>query len=339
MIEYTKPEARAWAKKNFVGVCGVAHPTFTSDLERINETAIAHDINLLKELGYDSTLLVTELAITPEENARVAEIAREVAGPDFGLFFHASFGTLEENIHAAKLAQEAGVDRALLSYPSGFYPTTADEIYEYTSAFCNSTDLAVMLFPIPLWGFERVHPAGMPVDFVRRVVDTIPNIVAVKAEQGFPSVPGVMEMYRHFRDEIVISAPIESDVIPLMSVLDLQFSGTSNTSWMSDYFPKAFGLARKGEWDAAMELYWKVHPARLANSAGASSYASGTNMLNRTMWKYQEWLAGFNGGPLRAPAMRIPDRFMSTFRKGLEASGLPVTTSEDREYFIGRNPA
>ena len=339
MIDYTKSEARAWAKKNFVGVCGVTHPTFTSDLERINEAAIVHDITLLKKLGYDSTLLVTELAITPEENARVAEIARETAGPDFGLFFHAAFGTLEENIHAAKLAQDAGADRALLSYPSGFYPTTAEEIYEYTSAFCSATDLAVMLFPIPLWGFERIHPAGMPVDFVRRVVDTIPNIVAVKSEQGFPSIPGVMEMYRHFRDEIVISAPIESDVIPLMSVLDLQFSGTSNTNWMSDYFPKAFDLARNGEWDAAMELYWKVQPARLANGAAASSYASGTHMLNRTMWKYQEWLAGFNGGPLRAPAMRIPDRFMSTFRKSLEASGLPVTDSEDREYFIGRNPA
>jgi 4-hydroxy-tetrahydrodipicolinate synthase len=146
-------------------------------------------------------------------------------------------------------------------------------------------------------------------------------------------------MYHHFGDEVVISCPIESDVIPLLSVMDLQFSGTSNTHWMSDWYPATFELARNGRWEEAMERYWQVQPARLAAGAAAQSYAGGTGVLNRTHWKYQEWLAGYNGGPLRAPAMRIPDRIMKSLRAGLEASGLPVNPDPDSEFMVGRNPA
>ena len=175
-----------------------------------------------------------------------------------------------------------------------------------------------MLFGLPAWGFERIHPAGMSVSFVRHVLDTIPNIVAIKAEQGNPLIAGTCEMYYHFRDEVVISCPIEADAIPLMGVMEMQFSGTSNTQWMSDWFPQTFELARSGHYPEAMERYWQVQPARLATSASMQAYIGGTTVLNRTMWKYQDWLAGYNGGPLRDTLpMRIPDRFMKSFRAAL----------------------
>jgi len=339
MVDYTRTEARAWAKEKFVGTVAVTHPSYTPDFSGINENAIRHDVLKLKELGFAGTLLVAEVNVTPEENARIAAVAREAAGPDFALFFHAIFGTLEENIRAAKLAEAAGVDRALLAYPASFWPTSHDQVFDYTKAFCDETGLATMLFPLPAWGFERIHPAGMDVAFVRRVLDAIPNIVAIKAEQAYPGIPGVMEMYHHFRDEVLISCPIEAETIPLMSVLDFQFSGTSNTNWMSDYYPRAFELARTGQWEEAMKMYWQVHPARQANGAVSSTSTPGTNVINRTQWKYQEWLAGFNGGALRAPAAKLPDRFMKQLRAALTASGLPVTDSPDEEFVRGRIPA
>ncbi|WP_447913645.1 dihydrodipicolinate synthase family protein [Microbacterium phyllosphaerae] len=336
MVDYTATEARAWAKQNFVGTIAVTHPSFTSDFSRLNENAIRHDVLKLKELGFAGTLLVAEVNITPEENARIAAIAREAAGPDFAIFFHAIYGTLEENIHAANLTAKAGADRALLAYPAAFWPTSYDEVFDYTKTFCDATGLATMLFPLPAWGFERIHPAGMSVEFVQRVIDAVPNIVAIKAEQAYPGIPGVLEMYHHFRDEVIISCPIEAETIPLMSVLDFQFSGTSNTNWMSDYYPRAFDLARTGKWEDAMKLYWQVHPARQANSAVSATSTPGTSMINRTQWKYQEWLAGFNGGALRAPAPKLPDRFMKQLRGALVASGLPVTESPDEEFVRGR---
>ena len=339
MVDYTKAEARAWARQNFRGTVAVTHPSYTPDFSGINENAIRHDVLRLKELGFAGTLIVAEVNVTPEENARITAVAREAAGPDFALFFHAIFGTLEENIRAANLATTAGADRALLAYPAAFWPTSYDEVFEYTRAFTEGTDLATMLFPLPAWGFERIHPAGMSVEFVRRVLDELPSIVAIKAEQGYPGIPGVMEMYHHFHEEVVISCPIEAETIPLMSVLDFQFSGTSNTNWMGDYYPRAFELARTGRWEEAMKLYWQVHPARQANTAISSTSTPGTSTINRTQWKYQEWLAGFNGGALRPPSSKMPDRFMKQARQALIASGLPVTDSPDEEFVRGRTAA
>ncbi|GLU33242.1 dihydrodipicolinate synthase family protein [Trinickia caryophylli] len=338
MPAYTRQDARAWAKEQLTGCSAVTIPSYSADLKQLNERGIRHDIDLAMRLGFRYTLLCSEVAITPEENARFTAWARDTAGDKLGLFFHAAFGTLAENIEAATLAAKAGADIVLLSYPPQFWPTSEKEIYDYTKAFCDATDLAVMLFPIPLWGFERVHPAGMPVSLVRRLLDDCPNIVAIKAEQGFPLPAGICEMYHHFREDVVISCPIEGDAIALMSLMKLQFSGTSNTAWMSDYYPRAFDLARRGRWEEAMQLYWQVNPARNANGAAAQTYAGGTGVLNRAMWKYQDWLAGFNGGPLRAPAMRVPDRLMKMLRQGLKASGLPVTDDDDAQYMVGRFP-
>lgn len=339
MVDYTRTEARAWARENFTGTSGVTHPSYSADFSRLNDCAVAHDLTLIQHFGFRSTLLVSDVAITPEENARMTEIAREVATPGFGLFFHAAFRTLEENIAAAGMAEKAGADRCLLAYPTTFWPTTEDEIFDYTVTFAESTNLAIMLFPIPQWGFERIHPAGMSSSLVRRLLDAVPNIVAIKAEQGFPGIAGLMECYQEFGDEVLISAPMEGDAVPLLTVLDLQYSGTSNTNWMSDYYPTVFEMARRGEWDAVWEKYWQVQPARLANMAIGGASMPGTSVINRTAWKYQEWLAGFNGGALRPPAARIPDRLMKQARQALIASGLPVTETPDEEFIRGRFPA
>ena len=339
MVDYTKSQAREWAKEHWKGAIAVTIPSYSADFSSINENAIRHDILKLKELGFAGTLLVTEVNITPEENARATAVAREAGGPDFQLFFHAAFNTLEENIHALALAEKEGVDRVLLSYPTAFWPTSLDEVFDYTKQLADSTDLGVMLFGLPAWGFERIDNAGMPVSWVRHVLDEIPNIVAIKAEQGYPGIAGIMEMYHHFREEVIISCPIEGETIPLMSVLDFQFSGTSNSNWMSDYYPRAFDLARAGQWEEAMKLWWQVAPARAANTAILTGSAVGTTVINRTGWKYQEWLAGFNGGALRAPAPRIPDRLMKQARQALVASGLPVTDLPDSEFVKGRTRA
>ena len=159
MADYRKHEAREWAKASMKGVANTITPTFTQDLRSLNESAIRHDVRKEIEYGFWGTLLVAETATTFDEYVRFAEWAADEAGRRLHLIHHASFNSLEENIAAVQATERAGADLVLLAYPPTFYPASADDIYRYTKTFCDSTNLAVMLFPVPLWGFERIHPA------------------------------------------------------------------------------------------------------------------------------------------------------------------------------------
>lgn len=338
MPEYRKHEARDWARAHMRGVANTVTPTFTHDLRGLNEAAIRHDVRKEIEFGFWGALLVAETATTLEEYVRFTEWAADEAAGRLRLIHHASFNTLEENVHAAQAAEHAGADLVLLSYPPTFYPDSADDIYAYTKAFCDGTNLAVMLFPVPLWGFERIHPAaGFGPDLIARLLDDVPNIAAIKAEGGMPSIGGFVDVYRRFGERVVVTEPIEANGLPMACLVPMQFMGTSNYEYWGATIPEIFGLIRDGRFEAAMQRYWQIQPARQA-SMQAMAMLAGANFLHRMVWKYQGWLAGFNGGPLRTPTMRLTDRQMKPLRQGLIASGLEVPVEDDKAFFTGRHP-
>lgn len=337
-LPYAKAEARAWARENLSGVHNVLTPTFTSDLAGLNEEAVRHDVRLEIEYGFSGALLVAETATTLDEYAQFAGWAADESQGRLRLIHHASFNTLEENIEAARRAALAGAELALLAYPPTFYPRSEEELYGYTAAFCRGVDLAVILFPVPLWGFERIHPAaGFGPDLLERLVDDLPNIVAIKAEGGMPWIGGFVHAYQRVGDRVLVTEPLEGNGIPLASLLPMPFMGTSNYEYFGDVVPRMFAAVREGNPELAMELYWRIHPGRQANLQ-AMAMLSGSNFLHRMLWKYQGWLQGFNGGPLRAPTMRLTDRQMKALRNGLLASGFALEGLSDAEFFHGRNP-
>lgn len=335
---YNKSEARVWARENLRGLANVTVPSFTRDLRSLNEAAIRHDVDRHVELGFPGTLLVSEVAIELAEYGRFCAIASEHAGDRLQIVAHAAFGTLADNIDAANLAAANGAKLVLLSYPPSFYAESVEDIYRHTRDFCDGVDIAVMLFPLPTWGFGRVHASDMPMSLLRRLVDDCPNVVAIKAEGGYPNVMGYIECHRHFSDEVVVSCPIEADMIALSQLLPIQYSSTSNTEYFGAMMPRIFAHLQAQEYDAATALYWQIHPARKANGLVAATWA-GTGLINRLQWKYQAWLNGYAGGTLRQPSMRVTDEMMRVLRQGLIKSGLPVTDDHDREFFDGRVPA
>ena len=236
------------------------------------------------------------------------------------------------------MAERAGADLVLLSYPASFYPKSADDIYEYTRAFCAATNLAVILFPVPYWNFERLHPAGFEPELVVRLVNDVPNIVCIKAEQGVPSIAGFVETHKLLSDRVIVTFPIEDQLIPLAAVCPMQFTGTSNTEYYGSTVPQMFQLIQENKFNEAMKLYWQLTPGRKANGLAMQS-TGGANFIHRYIWKYQAWLQGFNGGPLRQPTMRITAPQMRSLRQGLVDSKLTVTSDPDELFFVGRNPA
>jgi 4-hydroxy-tetrahydrodipicolinate synthase len=336
---FTRTEARAWARQHMRGVANVVTPTFTSDLSAINDAATRHDVRLEIEYGFWGALMVSEVAITIPEYAAFMSAGADEAQGRLHLIHHASFNSLADNIEAVRMTQTRGAELVLLGYPPTFYPRSADDIHAYTKAFCDATDLGVILFPVPLWGFERIHPsAGFGPDLIERLLDDCPNIVAIKAEGGMPAIGGFVDVYHRFHDRVLVIEPIEGNGLPLATLVDMPFMGTSNYEYYGPMIPRIFALIRAGRVNEAMDAYWTLYPARQATTA-AMAVLAGSNFLHRMLWKYQGWLQGFNGGPLRAPTMRLVDRQMKPLRQGLIASGFELEELDDGAFFVGRNPA
>jgi dihydrodipicolinate synthase/N-acetylneuraminate lyase len=335
----TTTDKRAWAREQLRGVAGCLHPTFTGDLSRLNEAAIRHDVEREIELGFAGMLLVGECGTTPAEMRQFIDIAVGAAGGRLVTILQAAEPTLEANIALARYAADAGVDLMLPSYPLTFYPASEEEVYHYTRTLADASPLGVIVFAIHLWNFARLHPSSFSPDLLGRLVRDCPNVVAIKNEIGAPGIAGMAQVFRRFSAAVVVTDPFEMNAPAWTSAYGMQFLGTSNYEYFGGAVPEMFRLLHEPDgFDKAMELYWSMHPARQVNMALMSEAAAGTSLVPRLMWKYQGWLNGFNGGPIRSPQPRLSDRQMTALRHGLRAAGLPVTGDPDAGFFAGRNP-
>ncbi|MBO9521308.1 MAG: dihydrodipicolinate synthase family protein [Nocardioidaceae bacterium] len=337
MAKFQPGEARAWAMENLRGVSGCVLPSFTVDQTRLNEAAIRHDIRRERELGFTGFLIVGECGTTAEELERFVEISVEEAGDDLVTIVQAAAGTLAENQAIAAMAASKGVDLVMPSYPITFYPQHYKEIVEYTRAIAEAADLGVVVFAMNLWNFMRLHPSGFAPAWLEEIVDTIPNVVAIKNEIGDPGVAGLAEVFRRFSDRVIVADPLEMNAPAWSSTFGMPWMGTSNYEYFGDVVPRIHALAQDPDrYDEAMELYWQVHPARAATGSLMREANAGTSFVHRLLWKYQGWLQGFNGGPVRSPHTRLHDRQMRLLRSAAIESGLPITDEADALFFEGR---
>jgi dihydrodipicolinate synthase/N-acetylneuraminate lyase len=340
MARFGRDDAREWAREHLRGVAGCVAPTLTTDLKGLNEAAIRHDVRREKELGFAGMLLVAEVGTTPAEMRDFIDIAVDEAGGELITILQASEQTLQDNIDLIAHAEQAGADLVLPSFPLMFYPQSEDEVHAFFTGMADSTSMGMIVFAIHLWNFGRLHPSTFSPALIRRLVDDCPNVVAIKNEIGHPTVAGVTEVFERFGDEVVVTDPMEHNAPTWARAYGMQFLGTSNYEYAGAAVPEMFALLQdRDRYDEAMDLYWKMQPARLANLAVMGEAIAGTSLVPRLIWKYQGWLQGFNGGPIRFPQGRITDAQMARLRGSLVAAGLPVTDDPDAEFFVGRNPA
>jgi 4-hydroxy-tetrahydrodipicolinate synthase len=336
LATYTKAQARDWAREHLHGVHNVIIPTISNDFRDVNEAAARHDVRRDIELGFSGFLAVSETATTHDEYIRFVEWCADEAKGRLKVIFHASFDNLEDNVSLANRAEAAGAELVLLAYPPTFFPQSEKDIYDYTSEFCARTNLGVLLFPVPLWGFERLNPACLSIDMMEQLVDDHPNIVAIKAEGGMPSLAGFTETWNRLGDRVVLSMPLEQQAIPLATILPLKLIATSNSECLGDRVPRMLEMCWEGKYREAMDMFWSCDPARRANELGATG---GMHTVHRFVWKYQAWLTGFNGGPLRQPTGRLWASQMQALRKAAAATGVLVDEElTDTDFFVGRNP-
>jgi len=337
-MEYTKATAKEWGQETFHGVCNVIIPSYTADLKRLNEKSIRHDVRRNIELGFWGALLVSEAGTTMAEMRQFVELAVDEAKGKHRFLLHGTFDTADDIVKMARDAKEIGVNGLLLGHPNYFYPRNADQLYDYISYVCERVDLAVVLFAAHHWNFERLHPSGYPPQVLVKAAD-LPNVVAIKYEVGRPGIAGDYEFWKMLKGKrVLFSDPLEAHSPLTVELFGQQWMGTSNYEYFGGTVPQYFKLLREGQFERAMKIYWQIQPARNARLAEQNTFG-GANFIHRYMWKYQAWLNGYNGGPLRQPAMKLNDGQMRRLRDALVRSGLEPTKEESAEFYIGRNPA
>ncbi|MCW2759280.1 MAG: Dihydrodipicolinate synthase/N-acetylneuraminate lyase-like protein [Nocardioidaceae bacterium] len=337
--KYDPDQARAWALDSLRGCCGCVSPTFTSDLTTLNETAIRHDVNRAKEHGLSGLLIVSEAGTTPEEMRRFTEIVVSEAGDDLVTVLQASQPTLADTVASVRDGAQAGVDLVMPSYPLYFNPSTTQEVVDFTKAVADAGDVGVVIFAMDQWNFGRLHAAGFSVSLLEQMVDGISQVVAIKNEVGGPGVGGIAAVFERFTGEVVVTDPLEFNSPAWIANYDMQFMGTSNYEVAGPVVPQMFELlSDPATWDKGMELYWQIAPVRRAHAAVCTPLVANSGLVPRMHWKYQGWLNGYNGGPIRQPHMRASAGQMATMRAAAVASGLDVTGDADEMFYVGRNP-
>ena len=339
MTKYASGEAREWALANLRGACGCVQPTFTNSLDRLNEEAIRFDVRREIELGISGVLLVSECGTTPDEFREFTEIVIDEAGEKLVTVLQASEPTIESTVAAAKMGAKAGVDLVMPSYPLYFNPTAHDDVFEFTKQVADASGLGLIIFAMDQWNFGRLHAAGFPMFLLERMVDEIPQVVSIKNEVGGPGVGGLAAVFERFNDQVVVTDPLEFNAPAWIANYGMRFMGTSNYEWMGNGVPRMLALLSNPDtWVQGMDLYWQLAPARRAHAAVCTPLVANSGLVPRMHWKYQGWLNGFNGGPIRQPHMRISAAQMSTLRNAAVASGLDITKDEDVHFYAGRNP-
>jgi 4-hydroxy-tetrahydrodipicolinate synthase len=335
--EYTRGEAKAWARETFHGACNVIIPSYTADLRSLNEAAIRHDVRHNIELGFWGALLVSEAGTTLDEMRTFMEIALDEAAGQHRFLLQGVFDTPRDIIDMANDGRALGVDGMLLGHPNSFYPTSAQHVEDYTVDISRATDLAIVLFVVEHSNLRRLDVRGFPADVLDRLTEN-DTIVAVKYELGRQQTTNTYETFRRLQSaDVLVSDPMEFNAPMWVDIFGMQWMGTSNYEYYGSYVPRLLDMLQAGKTEEAMDEYWRIQPARDARSGTMSS--GGSNFVHRYLWKFQAWLNGYNGGPIRQPAMKLSESQMRASAEGARKAGIAPADEPFADFFVGRNPA
>ncbi len=321
-MQYSKNEAKEWAREVYQGLDTTILPCFTPDTLELDEAGVRHDMRMLLDQGFFAVTLVSggEAGTTPAEDRRFVEWCVDEAAGKLGITLNLRYYTLAENIDMARHAEAVGCHSVMVSYPTNFHPRDEDEIYEYTRAICDATSLGVILFPSVKNNFPA--PYRVSARTLARLAD-LPNVVALKF--GVLEWTWFDECFRLFGDRVLISYPFDDAWPTMIRHYGMQWSGAAPWhNYQTAENPRAvrmFECIRAGRMEEASAIYWQTDPLRKAILSIALPSAQ-MGMYNFDQWKYCDELVGLTGGELRLPKLTLFDWQRAQLRQAMIATGL-----------------
>lgn len=326
-------DKKRWARAHMVGIENTTIPSFTPDLSALDEEGIRHDVDMAIRHGFTSTLVATETGLTFDEAQRFVSIVAEQARGRIGVSTSLLFDSFEKNAAMLAHAQRVGCQAVLLGYPANWYPTSPEQIEAKTREMLAGSDIAVVLYPSPHFNFQRLHPSGFPLETLVRL-SRHENVVGVKVGD----LAMMAELHHHVGQEVLLNCPIERHLPTTVLSYGQQWMGAGCyevfQSPETRYLVEYFDLLRKGKIEPAMELYWRLTPARQTfEQQFGQTVMTGT--YHWTQQKYYQWCVGGNGGFTRQPAMKLHQHEMFATKMAYRMIGIDPR-EPDEEFTVGR---
>ena len=185
------------------------------------------------------------------EHDEVVKLAVEFAKGRGVVMAGTGSNSTREAIQMSQEAEAAGAN-ALLQVAPYYNKPTAEGLFRHFKAIADSTKLPIMLYSVPgRCGIE------IGIDVVVRLVESCPNIVAIKEAGGAPDKVSKMKSLLPASFEILSGD--DSLTLPFMSV-----GAVGIVSVASNLIPKEMSQlvqhALKGEWSSAQAIHAKFNP-------------------------------------------------------------------------------
>jgi 4-hydroxy-tetrahydrodipicolinate synthase len=335
--EYGKPEAKAWSREHLKGLEVVIFPSFTPDLQELDEEGIRWDVNHLVANGFVSVMCAIEsCGLTFEERKKFVEIVCDEAKGKVHTSLTVLQDTVEQDIEMLQHAEKVGCTFATIGHPIQYYPRSVEDIYAEYKYVCDNTNLGIIFFPGRLHVL-KMHPSYFPPEALSKIAD-IPNVVGMKVGGGSNLAISVLA-FRLVGDRILVNDPMPDRWFVTVPVYGQQWSGAGPFYAMqtaeNPRMVNMFNMLLKGEVDEALDLYWEGQKGMPGGGGSNMDAYFHSGIVTAMSDKYAHWLVGGNGGSVRQPTGRLYDYQKEAMRAAVRARGITPREPEE-EFYVGR---
>ena len=317
-MNYSKKDAKAYARANMKGIWAAALTPFLADGAIDEEGLRANIHHWLGELGIDGLFIAGKqgefFSMSIEERKRMFEIAVDASRGHGATIMSCSDQNMDVVIDLARHAQKVGADYIVVHAPVLHFLKEQDEtLLNYYRHIASKVDIGIALWSHPDSGYL------MSPQLCDELAD-IENVVAIKY-----SVPRDLyaELTRLAGDRILVSTASEEEWLDNILELGWQLYLCSSPPYllqsardrrMRDYTDLAFA----GKAAEARAVRDSLEPVRAALRSTRPPEKVHAHQ------KYWQDLLGQRGGHVRAPLLELTDEERRATRAAFETCGLRI---------------
>jgi 4-hydroxy-tetrahydrodipicolinate synthase len=317
-MEYTRSDAKTYARENMHGIWAAALMPFTQD-HRLDEDGFCENVrHWTQDLGIEGLFISGKqgefFSMSIEERKRTFELAVEAVGDDGYTIMSCSDQNLDVVLDLARHAEDVGADYIVVHAPALHFFTEQDEtLLRYYSKISESVNIGIALWSHPASGYL------MSPQLCNRLAD-LDNVVAIKYSVDRSMYAELTELAS---DRIQVSTASEPEWLD--NILDLNWKlylcssppfllQSAKDRRMHDYTQAAFA----GDAEQARQISRSLEPVREA------LWGSRPAEKPHAHQKYWQELLGQVGGAVRFPLLELTDEEKAVTREGFEQCGLQV---------------